>query len=655
MQDLTGKVIDKYSLVRLLGEGGMGAVYEGEHIMVRKRCAVKVLHPELSGNMEVVQRMMREAQAAAAISHPNIVETHDFGVTPENVCYMVMDYLEGESLDTVIRHLGRLDVKPLVATILQVLSALVAAHAKKIVHRDLKPENIFIAKNKTGGEVVKLLDFGISKFMLSESDTGRLTHAGIVMGTPLYMSPEQASGAEKVDARSDIWSMGVVLYEALTGKLPFDGDNYNQIIVQIITKGFAPPRQHRRDISEELEAVILKALQKDPAERFQRAAQMIDALLPFYDRTESEAGRFVLRDTFLDKLPARRVVQAASQAGVSPAPAVHKSTTPRFAPEAQQPSAAGVAATVPKADPQPAAAPAHAPEQVPTQDPSPVQAPAQASAEAPVPQVPAPMQSVKMTALVGSPEVASTRSPGAGTMSPGQVAGRVSAMLSTGRSRKLMIIIGAGAILVIGAVVAIILAVGGASSARKKSGPRKSATDSSAMSMEPTADSVGTTPIESPDSSMTGMHTTMNGDTKSPAPMGDAMAADGSPLVIQLEGLPGRASVRLDGSRTKAPLKLLADGKRHRLEVRSRGYRVFVTHFRAIKGLVTLTVKMRRKGAGAGIPPQMKGELYGLPKGDGPPMRRTMRPVMRPAMRRRPVMRRAPRKTMSGVYSNPFR
>ncbi|MDY0001918.1 MAG: serine/threonine-protein kinase [Polyangia bacterium] len=337
MGEAVAKVIDRYELVRLLGEGGMGAVYEARHALVGNRYALKVLRSELASDDKVVRRMMREARAAAEIGHPNIVQTHDFGTLPDGTCYIAMELLEGESLDAMIVRHGQMEVEISVAIVLQVLSALVAAHGKGIIHRDLKPENVFIARLNVGGAAVKLLDFGISKFKVTDKDTLKLTHTGVVMGTPFYMSPEQAGGAKDVDERTDLWAVGVILYQMLTGQLPFTGDNYNQLILKIATKPFVAPRRHNPAIPERLEAVIVRALQKDLSNRFRRATQMIEALLPFYNRGETDAGRFLLREDMLKATPRRSkerlVVSPYGQTGSTPSQGSDPGTDPTIFPE----------------------------------------------------------------------------------------------------------------------------------------------------------------------------------------------------------------------------------------------------------------------------------------------------------------------------------
>jgi serine/threonine protein kinase len=273
--DYTGQTLsDKYHLTTLLGQGGMGAVYRGEHIVIGKKVAVKFLHADLAGNAEVVKRFYREAQAAAAIGHDSIIDVLDVGLSPNGEPYLVMEYLEGESLGDMLARTGPLDLAAALGIAEPALRALAAAHAKGIVHRDLKPDNIFIVRQPSGPPKIKLIDFGISKF----ADGGgaeKLTQTGSVMGTPAYMAPEQARGASSLDHRADLYSMGVILYEMLTGKLPFSGSNFTEIIVNILTVEPIPPVQAHPGFPAEATAVVLRALAKDPAARFENAEAMI--------------------------------------------------------------------------------------------------------------------------------------------------------------------------------------------------------------------------------------------------------------------------------------------------------------------------------------------------------------------------------------------
>jgi len=276
--DYAGVVLqEKYRITRLLGEGGMGAVYEGQHTIIGRKVAVKFLHSELTASEEVVRRFYREAQAAAAIGHSNIIDIYDVGVSGQGEPYLVMEYLEGESLADIIRRSAPLNPGAASAILEPALQALAAAHEKGIVHRDLKPENIFITYRKGQAPVVKLIDFGISKMMLGDDGT-KLTATGSLLGTPLYMSPEQARGASDIDHRTDIYSTGVIFYEMLTGGQPFTGPNYNALLVSILTEEPRSPKDIFEGFSAECEPVIMKCIQKDPADRFQTALEMLAAV-----------------------------------------------------------------------------------------------------------------------------------------------------------------------------------------------------------------------------------------------------------------------------------------------------------------------------------------------------------------------------------------
>src|SRR6476659_6003212 len=206
----TGQIIEgKYRIVRLIGEGGMGAVYEGENVRIRRRVAIKVLHAATASNAEAVQRFEREAQAAGRIGSDHILEVLDLGTLPNNDRFMVMEFLDGEPLSARIQGKGRLSPRELVPLAKQVLAGLGAAHSAGIIHRDLKPDNIYILREPAGNrDFVKIIDFGISKCspLSGGGDGMKMTRTGAVMGTPYYMSPEQASGSGEADARSDVYS-----------------------------------------------------------------------------------------------------------------------------------------------------------------------------------------------------------------------------------------------------------------------------------------------------------------------------------------------------------------------------------------------------------------------------------------------------------------
>ena len=273
-----GTVIGKkYVIDRVIGSGGMGTVYEALQQDVNRRVAVKVLKKidDSSGLLDA--RFQREARAAGRIGHDNVLEVTDFGIDADGPAFLVMPLLEGCSLGGLIEKEGPLPLKRIVDIALQTLSALEAAHDKGIVHRDLKPDNIFITKVGDREDFVKLLDFGISKYLGSDAAT-KFTRTGLVPGTPLYMAPEQASGDKALDHRIDLYSLGVILYEAFTGELPFKGDSYNEILIKIVSKPFKNPRMIKPDIPLELEKIITKAMARSPKLRFKGAREMREAL-----------------------------------------------------------------------------------------------------------------------------------------------------------------------------------------------------------------------------------------------------------------------------------------------------------------------------------------------------------------------------------------
>ncbi len=269
---------DKYRIVRLLGEGGMGAVYEGENTRIHRRVAIKVLHQAVASMADVVARFEREAQAAGRIGSEHIVEVLDLGSLASGDRYMVMEYLDGESLTARILARGRLSPAELYPIAKQLLDALAAAHAAGIVHRDLKPDNVFLLKSRRGEpEFVKLLDFGISKFSGSNSAFS-MTRTGAVMGTPYYMAPEQAKGARDLDHRVDIYAAGVILYEALAGQVPFQADTFNELLFKIVLETPRPLLEVAPEVDPAFAAIAARAMAREPGQRFPTAEAMQQAL-----------------------------------------------------------------------------------------------------------------------------------------------------------------------------------------------------------------------------------------------------------------------------------------------------------------------------------------------------------------------------------------
>lgn len=287
-----GVVIDRYLIKRLIGRGGMGEVYEAVHQDIKKRVALKTLDPSAARSVEARARFLREGEAASRIQHPHIVNVTDVG-TSEGMLYLVMEYLEGEDLDARLRREGALSPEQAADVLIPVLAAVNAAHQVGVVHRDLKPSNIFLSQNPDGAPLPKVLDFGISKLVDPQSNHN-LTRSAAVIGTPLYMAPEQAHSSKASDARSDQYSLGVILYQCVTGHLPFEAETYFALLTKIVLGESPKPRERKPELPEELEATILRAMAKEPNDRFESIQAFGRALLPF----AGEEVRVVFRRTF---------------------------------------------------------------------------------------------------------------------------------------------------------------------------------------------------------------------------------------------------------------------------------------------------------------------------------------------------------------------
>jgi serine/threonine-protein kinase len=280
----------RFLVTRQIGQGGMGAVYEATHTLIGKRVAVKVLLEKYAQREQIVTRLKKEAQLASSIRNEHIIDITDIGNTDDGRTFVVMEYLDGESLAECLARERELPEQRLLRIASQACSALAAAHAKGIVHRDIKPENLFLLKRKDE-DFVKVVDFGISKSLRASSEeeaAQRLTQTGMVLGTPLYMSPEQARGDEDLDHRVDIYALGVIMYEAIAGRVPFAGTNYLSVISQVLNETPTPLREIRPDVSEELEAIVAKAMEKDRTLRYEDADAMLkDLTLLLEDPTHS--------------------------------------------------------------------------------------------------------------------------------------------------------------------------------------------------------------------------------------------------------------------------------------------------------------------------------------------------------------------------------
>ena len=275
-------IADKYQIDQVLGVGGMGTVFLARHLELDGQVALKFLSAECLSNQQAIGRFRREAQAAVKLRNEHVVRVFDVGTHRNGLPYIVMEYLEGVDLAALLAASGLLPVERAADMLIQTCEALTEAHEKGIVHRDLKPSNLFCLPRSDGGVTIKVVDFGISKVSEAMANFGHgLTTTGNVMGSPSYMSPEQMKTPNRVDQRTDLWSLGVVLYEALTGQFPFPASTYAEICLRVHQDPPVPPRAHRPDLPEGLEAVILKCLAKDPDLRFARASDLALALAPF--------------------------------------------------------------------------------------------------------------------------------------------------------------------------------------------------------------------------------------------------------------------------------------------------------------------------------------------------------------------------------------
>jgi eukaryotic-like serine/threonine-protein kinase len=291
---LIGLTIGNYRVSQKLGEGGMGAVYLAEHPHIGKKVALKILHAEFASNNDVVTRFFNEAKAVNDIGHPNIVDIVDYGVlttgpSGEGLVYFIMEFLPGITLTELIRRESPVPPERALNICLQVADALAASHKANIVHRDLKPDNIILIQRGREKDFVKLLDFGIAK-LTGDQPGSRRTRTGLVMGTPAYMSPEQCEGRGNVDHRADVYALGIVLYEMITGRVPFYGEGYGEVLVQHLTQAPPPPSTIRGLIPPHVEQVILKALEKRPEMRFPTMDEMSKALMDPVGYVEARGG-----------------------------------------------------------------------------------------------------------------------------------------------------------------------------------------------------------------------------------------------------------------------------------------------------------------------------------------------------------------------------
>jgi serine/threonine protein kinase len=333
---LLGTQLGRYRISALLGEGGMGTVYLASQPLIGSRVAIKILSEQCSKKPDLVERFLAEAKAVNLIRHESIASVIDMAKLDDGRPYIVMEYIEGQTLGPLVMH-GDAPLGGLVQVMGEVLSALAAAHAIGIVHRDLKPDNILV----TNEGHAKVLDFGIAKLAPSLAHLSPRTRTGALLGTPSYMAPEQITGSNEIDERTDVYAAGIVLYEAVTGRLPFAGETLFDLMKQHLDEAPRPPSQLRRDLPPAMEQVILRALEKQPARRFATAMAMADALLEAAQLLPADQWRALVRGSAITggRSSVTRVRQTPISRSRNPRPSQEPPTTALRKPRASEPPA----------------------------------------------------------------------------------------------------------------------------------------------------------------------------------------------------------------------------------------------------------------------------------------------------------------------------
>ena len=298
---------DKYEVTRILGTGGMGVVVAARHRELDKLVALKFMHEELSSSTQAVERFLREARAAARLQNEHVGRVLDVGRLPGGIPYIVMEYLEGKDLLQVLEERGPLPVSEVVELVLQACEGMAEAHTQGIVHRDLKPQNLFLTTRPDGRRLVKVLDFGISKSQFAKGPTSTAQS----MGSPAYMAPEQVKSARSVDARADIWSLGVILYQLLSNRLPFDGDNVHEVMFKVLSEAPVPLASVRSDLPPRVLAAVERCLDKERERRFASVAELAQELVPF--APERARAALSLIERVVDATTGQRPVTSAEE------------------------------------------------------------------------------------------------------------------------------------------------------------------------------------------------------------------------------------------------------------------------------------------------------------------------------------------------------
>ncbi len=286
-----GDIVDgKYRVESVLGVGGMGAVLAAVHVQLGHRVAIKVLLSGPDSGPVARERFLREAKAAATLRSEHVARVSDVGTFPDGTPFMVLEYLDGQDLGDLVERTGALRVALAVDYVLQACDAVIEAHAHGIVHRDLKPQNLFLTRRPNGSALVKVLDFGISKQTTPALDSGALTRTSDVVGSPLFMSPEQIRNAKDVDERTDIWALGIILYELIGGRVPFEATTIPQLCSMVLEQAAPPLRAIRPDVPEELDSIVLRCLNKAPEDRYPNVQSLMVALMPFANAEDDAEG-----------------------------------------------------------------------------------------------------------------------------------------------------------------------------------------------------------------------------------------------------------------------------------------------------------------------------------------------------------------------------
>ncbi len=373
---LLGKTLsDRYYIRRLVGEGAMGRVYEGHHTGIGKRVAIKIAQKVERRKSELAKRFQREASAPAQIGHPNVADVTDCGTTEAGEFFFVMEFIDGVSLETVIKRDGQIGIERALAIATQICRALEAAHRAGIIHRDLKPSNVMLVRSQDEEELVKVLDFGVAKFLHDTSDAANLTLTGATVGTPKYMSPEQIRGGGTVDFRSDIYSLGAILYTMLSGgHLPIEGSSVEEICQRKLTRDPSPLRERRSDMPQDLEELILSCLSREPAERPQSTEELKKQLVAHLESIRAMGDSILgMRSPSQTEVLSERVRKRRARLGIAlgaatalgiaglgmffigrPAPKAHQSGTAGIAKAASEGTSTANNATEPKAVMEPA-------------------------------------------------------------------------------------------------------------------------------------------------------------------------------------------------------------------------------------------------------------------------------------------------------------